>query len=1256
MSLPAPRLTSITIYLLGMHRLNISSSSKFGGNAIIHQGETHDNLHLPEPARSVVCIIPYPRNKHLVDRLDLMDRLIRLLPHTSTDYNCAALYGLAGIGKTQIALEYAYQRFDHDADCSIFWVNAENEATFLQDYKTIARRFDICEIYLTNIDLLKAVRVRIQAQPNWVLILDNIDDLRLFGVNEETEQTKNLFQYIPRASNGTVLWISRDAHIARTLVGPTRCIEVAGMTSNEFLPLLEKGWKTLNMSERYRRLDLSGLAITDVKQPASCHFLVPFERNPYFTGREDLLRALLRKLWPSLDDCQEIIIEGHEGIGKTQVALEAVYRFHAKYPDCSIFWVSAKDAISFENAYYEIGKKLNIEGIDKNEANMKLLVQIALNKESSGTWLLVIDDADALESSRLSLYLPSGPNGSILFVRQKFETAVRHHIPEESIFRVEEMNCGEALNLLQNCLKEAQKKDKNDIKRLFNFLDKLTSGYERQDRWADAQKLELELIEAHRVMFGDEDNVTLARMEEIVRRYQNRDQLEDAEILELRIMESLKRSLRTDNERTLAIVRNLVFIYRDQGRLEEADKLYILLREAHERKIGYISQNPSLMGRLKDLEGDSGYGSASRRAATTVPSASDLQNDIDDVAPHEQAEVKIDMPVQLDDDIRSVVSEGDDIRSQISDVTTNEGMTGKALIRAFLAEQPHFKALCEKALAKMNRQRFIENMGRLLRSFHKGLAEEAKSEAEKVVTRLLRSKRGRRRISEQLAAHIDMEHEEIQDKIGLEIPSSKMQNVEDWLSQAMKPSSIEDVELAVEIDQDIAQDSDAMEMDSEDGNEPYSFPYISELKAFLLASKAFQSLQVRFALMFLSSDLGDMLQSIPKESIWLSQEQDVSISNRLKILVENTTRVRWNWWPLSQGKRMLNPGESRLFWKCTCGVERWEEISPEQREFVENILEWSGNRTPLASRCVVKRSRATLLSSIKGILNYTNGGHITRPSQAATRYTPQASSSSAPPQSVQLQPLAGAVSPHQQQGSTIGQQAQAATPNSNNSLQWWILFGVRGARRTLVPAQIHVTSQTTDSYIFQELKRCYRIHRGKLRLWLSVWRLYSCEVVKFSRLTPDRMVREYRELPSDKDYHYDPRAGEQDVRNPPISPHHFQTLFYACQSPCTWPFPHDCIPLVANTVNLARIPKRTREFERDQSSPIWGFETVFAVSFSYVIAYHLVMVPGPFIFWGLWLKFHPDDLQNASVPITVVIGALSLFWSGAGILTSQERQ
>ncbi|PNP54333.1 hypothetical protein THARTR1_05540 [Trichoderma harzianum] len=444
----------------------------------------------------------------------------------------------------------------------------------------------------------------------------------------------------------------------------------------------------------------------------------------------------------------------------------------------------------------------------------------------------------------------------------------------------------------------------------------LASIYANQGRLKEAEGLYTSVIEARKRIIGSRHPDTLESMHNLASIYRGLGRFSEAVILEGEVLESYNIESETGPDRMLASMHVSASKYMNQGRHEEADMLEVHALEISNTKFTLLDQRPPLTGEPKGIEGDSGYGSL-RAPTTTVPSVSDLQNGIDAInyiSSLEKAEDADDTKLTSDDDIRSVVSEGDDIRSQASDATTNEGMTGKALIRAFLAEQPQFKALCEKALDKMNRRRFIENMSRLLKSFHKGLAEEAKSEAEKVVTRLLRSKRGRRRISEQLAAHIDMEHEETQDKIDLEIPSSKMQNVEDWLSQAMKPSSIEDVELAVE------QDSDAMEMDSEDGNEPYSFPYISELKAFLLASKAFQSLQIRFALMFLSADLGDMLQSIPKESIWLSQEQDVSISNRLKILVENTTKARWNWWPLSQGKRMLNPGESRLFWNCVSAL------------------------------------------------------------------------------------------------------------------------------------------------------------------------------------------------------------------------------------------------------------------------------------------------------------------------------------------------
>lgn len=134
---------------------------------------------------------------------------------------------------------------------------------------------------------------------------------------------------------------------------------------------------------------------------------------------------------------------------------------------------------------------------------------------------------------------------------------------------------------------------------------------------------------------------------------------------------------------------------------------------------------------------------------------------------------------------------------------------------------------------------------------------------------------------------------------------------------------------------------------------------------------------------------------------------------------------------------------------------------------------------------------------------------------------------------------------------------------------------------------------------------------------------------------------------------YAPRVGTAEARNPPISPHLFEALSYTCHLPCTWPISHDCVPPPSGDTYLQRIPKRTRNFDEDQDSPIWGLEAVFAVSVARVFIYHCIMVAAPFAFFAWWLTTHPNDLQNAIVPSTMVLGSLSLFWSGAGILTGR---
>ncbi|KAF4495059.1 hypothetical protein FAGAP_8809 [Fusarium agapanthi] len=180
---------------------------------------------------------PYEKNEEFVPRPEISSKLEELLPKNSDDFRSAALWGLGGSGKTQIALDFAYSRYSK-RKCSVFWVHADSEAKFAQDYGSIA------SVLGTNTqgsehELLQNIRHKIESLPKWLLIIDNADDLSLFGVGSTTRNTSKIMKYTPKGPNGTILWISRDEAIVGTLVGVRRGIAVPRMTSEESKILLE---------------------------------------------------------------------------------------------------------------------------------------------------------------------------------------------------------------------------------------------------------------------------------------------------------------------------------------------------------------------------------------------------------------------------------------------------------------------------------------------------------------------------------------------------------------------------------------------------------------------------------------------------------------------------------------------------------------------------------------------------------------------------------------------------------------------------------------------------------------------------------------------------------------------------------------------------------------------------------------------------------------------------------------------------------
>ncbi|KAH8683637.1 P-loop containing nucleoside triphosphate hydrolase protein, partial [Ilyonectria robusta] len=220
-------------------------------------------------------------------------------------------------------------------------------------------------------------------------------------------------------------------------------------------------------------------------------WVVPFERNQDFVGREVILEQLLMIVPPAADEgvCQRTSIQGLGGVGKTQIALEAAFRVRQQHQDCSVFWVPAMDKASIENAYLDIGKSLKVEGLDRDQANIMTLTKAALDREDATSWLLVIDNIDdsslLFGQSHLAGYLPSNPKGSILITTRSHNVVHKLAIRNANRVPLAQMSRVEAVKLLHQHLTVEQTRDTKSTAELLEVLTDLPLAIKQASAYMD---------------------------------------------------------------------------------------------------------------------------------------------------------------------------------------------------------------------------------------------------------------------------------------------------------------------------------------------------------------------------------------------------------------------------------------------------------------------------------------------------------------------------------------------------------------------------------------------------------------------------------------------------------------------------------------------------------------------------------------------------------------------------------------------------
>jgi tetratricopeptide (TPR) repeat protein len=172
------------------------------GDKVDALGRTIQSREPPPPLPHGASVGVPPSSPHFYDPHDLMERLRAMLVPGAR----IALTGLPGAGKTQAAIEYA-ARFRDDY-AAVFWVSADRAATLAAGYAEIARRLMLRVAEAQEQErVITAVRDWLEMHPDWLLVFDNADHLKL------------LRPFLPDGARGSILLTRRPKRVGGFAMG-----------------------------------------------------------------------------------------------------------------------------------------------------------------------------------------------------------------------------------------------------------------------------------------------------------------------------------------------------------------------------------------------------------------------------------------------------------------------------------------------------------------------------------------------------------------------------------------------------------------------------------------------------------------------------------------------------------------------------------------------------------------------------------------------------------------------------------------------------------------------------------------------------------------------------------------------------------------------------------------------------------------------------------------------------------------------------
>ncbi|MEV6702862.1 FxSxx-COOH system tetratricopeptide repeat protein [Streptomyces sp. NPDC051453] len=195
-------------------------------------------------------------------------------------------------------------------------------------------------------------------------------------------------------------------------------------------------------------------------------------RNRAFTGRVQLLDDLHRRLQEGTTAVLPEALQGMGGVGKSQLAVEYVYRHLNEYQ--IVWWIPAEQPQQIRQFLVQLANRLGLN-VGSGEANTAVpaVIEALRVGEPFKNWLLIFDNAEDPESVRE--FFPTNGPGRILVTSRNAQWASSARPLEVDVFTREESR-----SLLQM---RAPNLDNATADRLAETLGDLPLGIEQAAVW-----------------------------------------------------------------------------------------------------------------------------------------------------------------------------------------------------------------------------------------------------------------------------------------------------------------------------------------------------------------------------------------------------------------------------------------------------------------------------------------------------------------------------------------------------------------------------------------------------------------------------------------------------------------------------------------------------------------------------------------------------------------------------------------------------